>query len=335
MAALVAFTPRPPEIWCTEALPSAQQFEAWREVIVDAHLAWDIPRIACERFPAYMHQHRVDGMRLTDCTSAAPVGGRRRRAQIAHDDQAYLTVVLVARGSEALRFGADESHELLLRQGMFTLWDSTRPLAFMTGDNLRQISLLVPEARLLRRVPRVRDLVGRPIDGRQGMGGLFVDHILSLVERFPELPATNRRSVLDATLDLLGLCLGAQPALPAPRLRQLTLEQVIRHIDAHLTDPALGVHSIAQAFRMGERNLHKLFEATDSTVSAYVRERRLEMCRRDLESSTLAQRQVAEIAGHWGFEDPSQFSKLFRAVYGLAPREFRARALLHQGTGAP
>lgn len=77
----------------------------------------------------------------------------------------------------------------------------------------------------------------------------------------------------------------------------------MRHIDAHLTEASLDVHSIAQAFRMGERNLHKLFEATDSTVSAYVRERRPAMCRRDLESSTLARRQITEIAGHWGFED--------------------------------
>ena len=43
------------ERWSTTHLPPAAQFAAWREVIVDAHLAWDIPGIDCQAFPAYMH----------------------------------------------------------------------------------------------------------------------------------------------------------------------------------------------------------------------------------------------------------------------------------------
>jgi len=312
-----------PEVWTTDALPPSRQFDAWREVIVDAHLSWDIPKIACERFPAYMHQHRVDGLRLTDCTASARVSGTRTHAQIAHDSDAYLTVVMVAQGSETLRFGDDR--ELRLTEGMFTLWDSTRPMAFMTSDNLRQMSLLVPEAQLLRRVPRVRDLAGRPMDGRHGIGGLFTDHFRVLLSRFGELPASNRHTVLETTLDLLALCLGDQPALPAPRLRHLVLEQLKSHIEAHLTDPSLGVAALARRFRMTERNVHKLFEHTGTTVCAHIRARRLAMCRRDLEGATLAARQIGEIAAHWGFADASHFSKVFRAAYGLSPKEIRAQ----------
>ena len=312
-----------PEVWTTDALPPSRQFDAWREVIVDAHLSWDIPKIACERFPAYMHQHRVDGLRLTDCTASARVSGTRTHAQIAHDSDAYLTVVMVAQGSETLRFGDDR--ELRLTEGMFTLWDSTRPMAFMTSDNLRQMSLLVPEAQLLRRVPRVRDLAGRPIEGRHGIGGMFTDHFRVLLSRLGELPASNRHTVLEATLDLLALCLSDQPALPAPRLRQLVLEQVKSHIEVHLTDPSLGVATLARRFRMTERNMHKLFEHTGTTVGAHIRARRLAMCRRDLEGTTLAARQIGEIAAHWGFADASHFSKVFRAAYGLSPKDVRAQ----------
>jgi AraC-like DNA-binding protein len=320
-------SPPPPaelsDIWTSQTLPPQHQFDAWREVIVDAHLSWDIPRIACERFPAYMRQHRVDGLRLTDCSAPTRVSGTRARAQIAHDDEAYLAIVMIAQGTETLHFGADE---LRLDEGMFTLWDSSRPMAFMTGEGLRQMSVLVPEAQLLRRIPRARDLVGRPMDGRQGIGGLFADHLHALLRRLGELPAASRRGALDTTLDLLTLCLGAQPSLPAPRLRRVLLEQVQRHIEARLADPSLGVGSVAGAFGMTERNLHKLFEDTGETVSTYIRARRLTKCRRDLESSTLAARQIGEIAGHWGFADASHFSKVFRAAYGSSPTEYRARA---------
>ncbi|MEO8806094.1 MAG: helix-turn-helix domain-containing protein [Burkholderiaceae bacterium] len=334
--ALQAPGPVPSAYWSTEPLPAARQFVAWREVINDAHLGWDIPQIACERFPAYMRQHRIGAMRLTDCTASARVTGQRSRQHIAHDDDAYLNLVMIAEGHETLRFGHDGDREVTLGAGMFTLWDSTRPMAFATDAHLRQLSLIVPEGELLRRVPRVRDLIGVPMDGRSGVGGLFVDHFSALVQRFSDLPLPARHTVLDATLDLLGLCLGEQPALPAPRLRQLLRSEVQRHIEAHLTDPELGVASLARHFRMTERNVHRLFEATDTTVSVHIRQRRLAMCRRDLEGSTLAERQITEIAGHWGFDDPSQFSKLFRAAYGMSARECRARAQLqrHQSTVA-
>jgi AraC-like DNA-binding protein len=313
-----------PDVWTTHALPPGCQFDAWREVIVDAHLSWDIPKIACERFPAHMHQHRIGGLRLTDCTASARVTGTRARAQIARDDESYLTVVMIAEGSETLRFG--DERELCLTEGMFTLWDSTRPMAFMTGESLRQVSLLVPEAQLLRRMPRVRELVGRPMDGKRGVGGLFIDHFRALMQRLGELPAAARHDVLDTSLDLLTLCLSGQPTLPPPRLRRLLLEQVQRHVETRLTDPLLDVSSLARAFGMTERNLHKLFEDTGVTVSAHIRTRRLAMCRRDLEGTTLAARQIGEIASHWGFADASRFGKVFRAAFGLTPKEFRVRA---------
>jgi AraC-like DNA-binding protein len=313
--------PSVPETWTTDGLPPWRQFDAWREVIVDAHLSWDIPKIACDRFPAFMRQHRLGGVRLTDCTSAATVSGTRGRQQIARDDSAWLTVVMVAQGTETLRFGGDR--ELQLGAGMFTLWDSTQPMAFQTSDDLRQMSMLVPEAELLRRLPRVRDLVGRPMDGRQGAGALFVEHFQLLMRRFGELPAAGRQVALGGALDLLGLCLGEQPA---PGLRQLVREQLQRHIEQHLAEPSLGVAMLARRFRMSERNVHKLFEGTGETVSGCIRDRRLAMCRRDLEAPAMAARPIAEIARHWGFADPSHFSKVFRAAYGVSARELRAKA---------
>lgn len=322
------------EHWSTSTLPPAAQFEAWREVIVDAHLAWDIPGIRCERFPAYMHQHRVGAMRVTDCSASAPVRGSRASRQIAQDDAAYLNVVLIADGEETLRFGPREADSITLQAGMFTLWDSTRPMGFATGEQLRQVSLIVPEDALLRRVPQVRKLIGRPMEGRSGAGGLFVDHLSALVQRLPGITPSARPAVLDGALDLLALCLGEQPALPPPSLRQALLSQVRRHIETHLTDPDLGVALLARHFQMTERNLHKLFEGSGETVCGHIRARRLSMCRRDLESPLLAARQVTEIAGHWGFDDPSQFSKCFRATFGMSASECRARARAHQNTGA-
>ena len=59
-------------------------------------------------------------------------------------------------------------------------------------------------------------------------------------------------------------------------------------LDAHLADPSLTPGRIAGANFISVRSLHRLFEAEGVTVSAWVRDRRLEACRRDLTDPTQA-----------------------------------------------
>lgn len=308
--------------WTSAALPEAEQFEAWRSVIVEAHLPWDIPRIRCERFPAFMKQFRQDGVRITNCSSPQVVSGVRTRSIIAREDEAFLNVVYIAEGAETLRFG---DTELALKAGMFTLWDSTRPMHFMTQPGLRQMTLMVPADRLRRRIPRVEDLVGTPMDGRSGLGGLFIEHLGALERRIGELPAHHSRAIIDGTLDLLALSLGSQNPAHDHSLRAVLLKRVKHHIDAHLTDPALSVSGIARAHRITERYLHKLFEDTDTTVAQWIRRLRLERCWRDLACEAMAKRHITEVAYHWGFSDSSHFSRLFKQEFGLSPRAYRER----------
>ncbi|MBA4266136.1 MAG: hypothetical protein C0453_13725 [Comamonadaceae bacterium] len=321
-------TPAGTSHWTTADLPDADQFEAWRSVIVDAHLPWDIPKISCERFPAFMKQFRQDGVRLTNCSSPDIVSGSRTRRLISHEHEAFLNVVYIAEGRETLRFG---NTELALGAGMFTLWDSTRPMDFVTHAGLRQMTLMIPADQLRRRIPRVEDLVGSPMDGRSGLGGMFIDHLCALDRRIGELPAHHSRAIIEGTLDLLALCLGSQNPAHDHSLRAVLLDRIKQHIDRHLTDPMLTVSSIAQAHRITERYLHKLFESTDTTVAHWIRRLRLERCRRDIASEAMARRHITEIAYHWGFSDSSHFSRLFKQAFGLSPRAFRERARLDAG----
>ncbi|MEU5261475.1 helix-turn-helix domain-containing protein [Amycolatopsis sp. NPDC021455] len=49
--------------------------------------------------------------------------------------------------------------------------------------------------------------------------------------------------------------------------------------------------------------------------------------RAQLADPALARRPVASLAAEWGIAEASHFSKLFRAEFGVSPREFRAAAL--------
>jgi AraC-like DNA-binding protein len=77
---------------------------------------------------------------------------------------------------------------------------------------------------------------------------------------------------------------------------------------------------------MSLRSLHQLFHGEGLTVAGWIRQRRLERCRRDLADPALASRPVAAIAATWGYPNPADFSRAFRAVHGMPPAEYRRSA---------
>lgn len=112
-------------------------------------------------------------------------------------------------------------------------------------------------------------------------------------------------------------------------LKSRRRQDVSDHIERHLSEPDLGVASIARALGCSRRTLHKLFEGEPHTVSRMIWERRLERCRSELVDPAMAARSITEIAHFWGFSDSQHFSRAFKSRFGSTPRECRNISLLH------
>lgn len=101
------------------------------------------------------------------------------------------------------------------------------------------------------------------------------------------------------------------------------LARALACIDDRLAAPDLSPPVIAALLHVSVRSLHNAFAAAGVTVSASIRIRRLERCRRDLCDPALRHLGVAEIAARWGMVSPSRFSTLFHEAYGVAPSDLR------------
>jgi AraC-like DNA-binding protein len=99
-------------------------------------------------------------------------------------------------------------------------------------------------------------------------------------------------------------------------------------IEQHLGEADLSPGIVAAAHHVSVRYLHRLFEAQDTTVAAWIRRRRLERCRRDLADPAFGAVPVSAVAARWGIADPAHFSRLFRRAYGLPPAEYRRNCLI-------
>ncbi|MBB5781087.1 helix-turn-helix domain-containing protein [Nonomuraea jabiensis] len=185
-------------------------------------------------------------------------------------------------------------------------------------------SLLPLPARDLRRLSAVR------IPGTQAIGALSSQFLLQLARHMPDLSPSETSRLSTLTLDVLTLVLAnaldAESGVPPHTRRRALTAQIHAFIQNHLGDPHLTPDAIAAAHHISLRYLHKLFQQEGHTVAGWIRERRLEQCRRDLADPRLATRPINAIAARWGFTSHAHFSQAFRSAYGLPPRQFREQS---------
>lgn len=148
------------------------------------------------------------------------------------------------------------------------------------------------------------------------------------------IPATAAR-LSTVLLDLIATALTERLGRSgsAPESQRTLLFRVHTFIEQHLPDADLTPRTIAAVHHISLRNLHRLFAAEQTTVGGWIRQRRLERCRKDLADPGLGSRPVSAIAARWGLADSAYFSRLFRSTYGMPPSDYRRACFDPVATG--
>ncbi|WP_157124030.1 helix-turn-helix domain-containing protein, partial [Nocardia mexicana] len=91
--------------------------------------------------------------------------------------------------------------------------------------------------------------------------------------------------------------------------------------EGRLADPALSPALLARELNVSLRTLQRSFTAVGETITAYIRQRRLEEAR--LELTTSPRRvSISELAARWQFSDSSHFVRSFKKAYGRTPADY-------------
>jgi AraC-like DNA-binding protein len=192
--------------------------------------------------------------------------------------------------------------------------------------------------RALLPYDNIERLIAMPLPGHAGIGALLTEFLVRLTADAGHYrPSDGPRLgtvLLDLVTAFLAHRLDADAALPPERRQRVLMLRIQAFIYRHLADPELSPSAIAAAHNISTRMLHRLFQTQGSTVSGWIRARRLDRCRRDLVDPMHGHRPIHVIAARWGFTDAAHFSRAFRAAYGLSPREYRG---LHRraASGSP
>jgi AraC family transcriptional activator of tynA and feaB len=141
------------------------------------------------------------------------------------------------------------------------------------------------------------------------------------------LDDTDRSSMLQTTINLsiaaLRAIAGSKSYMEAQSSRNL-LAAALRFIEANLSDQSLGPTRLATALGCSRATIYRAFSENELTVAGVIRETRLKRAREMIEALP-QQVTISDIAMRCGFFDASNFSRSFRARFGISPTDIRRR----------
>jgi AraC-like DNA-binding protein len=316
-----------PDVARTLDLPSGQRFEYWKQVLSQTFVPLEVstPSGGAD-FRGRLRGCELGSLRFIEVSAEAHTARRTARLVKAAPAGCYK-IGLQLRGSSVL---IQDGREATLTPGDFTLYDTDRPYTLAFSDPHRMLVLVFPRDMLGLPQPRLARLTATRLPGEAGgmatLIGPFLAQVAGVLDDDSRAPWAGVR-LAGNVLDLLGTVLSERldcaPASPDAAHRALML-QITAFIEEHLGEADLSPAQIAAAHHISLRQLHKLFHANGTTVAGWIRQRRLEHCGHDLRDPRWAARPVAAVGARWGYPDPAHFSRLFKAGFGLSPRDYRA-----------
>ncbi|MFJ5779008.1 AraC family transcriptional regulator [Streptomyces sp. NPDC093094] len=313
----------------SEDMPAEERFERWRELL-DGTRSSEITRTDASEFRARCRLSELGAVTVLQ-VACTPTRYRRSERMVRRADPERYHLSLCLDGEMALDHTGSTG---IFRGGDLHLVDSSHPydLQLEAGPGSRLVTGVgvdFPKALLPLPAHRVHEAVGRGLSGREGLGALLAEFLVGLEHQSERLRPADAPRLGTVVLDLLSAWLAqvleTESALSPEAHGTVMAERVLAFIRQNLHDPELTPPVIADAHHISLSYLHRIFQQQmpGQTVSAWIRARRLEGARRDLADSSLRGVPIHAVAARWGLPAASGFTRVFRAAYGLSPREFR------------
>lgn len=212
-------------------------------------------------------------------------------------------------------------------RGDFSITDASRPYRREYLEDRNRVLVMQFPQQMLTLPPRaLARVLGTSFSGGAGLAAIVSRFLDGVADNLSALQDPLGLTMIDSVIDSVSTLITGRTAVGTEAGDSAwQLLEIRDYIMEHLGDPELSPERVAKANFISLRQLHALFAKSGSTVAAWIRDRRLEMCRRELADPRSANRTVREISDRWGFSNQTYFAKVFRATYGYSPTAARRR----------
>lgn len=313
----------------TALLAKRDQLDFWRDALARAAVPLEVrTRLSASSppgsFAASMDATTLGDVRFLATRSDNSYEVLRTPRLIAASTAEAFTLFLHLAGTTRTTLG---EHHDVHRPGSVMLMDSGQPNELILPDNHEALTVHFPLSALHVPRDRLRSLCMTELTTDSGVGLLLRPFLLQVARQLhqdetPALPDRLADTVVQLVESFVWERLGTTTGgggTPA----QVLLFQIRRDIDNRLGWDDLNPTQLAERHHISLRYLHKLFADADTTVAAWIKERRLQRANRDLRDRSLDHLPVSVIAAGVGLPNPAQFSRLFKARFGMTPSDYR------------
>ncbi|MDO8290486.1 MAG: acetamidase/formamidase family protein [Parvibaculum sp.] len=307
----------------TESYPKPDRYEAWQEALERLALK---PTGHSTNDGAYGVLSAViaqSGMSFTRLTSTPQdLSAIQEINKEAGKDGVWVTSLLEGR----VTFH-DAGHDIKASAGDIVYGAVGSDTTFTLETNCRMVIVYIPRSAFRPRLMAPLPTKVIHLSGRAGIGHVLAGFLASVSEALEDLSVDQLRPIEMALPEFLMAGIFKQADTRAlggaAGVRAALLHRVCQTVEAQLGDPDLSLTQIAESHGISPRYVQKLFENVGQSFTRYIRYRRLERCRYDLESPIHNQLSISDICFRWGFNDAAHFSRAFRDQYNISPREYR------------
>lgn len=281
------------------------------------------PNTSADAFRVDLSTANVGDIRLFNMKTPAH-RVEKLSSMIDDNERPYCKLSLQIKGDVIMK---QDGRECTIRPGELGLYVTHRPYELEFPDDQESMIVLFPQEFVQLPGRMIREITAMPITASEGLGRVAIPLFEQLALNFEVLTGPHAGPLLRSSLDMLVTAISADMDEKADAPDFTLLDSINKYIDHNLGDPALGPRSIAEAMFVSVRHVHSQFAESDTTVSAYIRQRRLEHIRRDIANPLHHAVSIQQIGARYGMPDASQLSRAFKAEYKESPSAFRKQAL--------
>lgn len=300
----------------------ARNISQFRSSVSESFVPLQVTSPLADSFRGMIKSASIDEVHVTDVRATEHVVERTPEL-IGRADRSYFKLSLMLSGTGLL---IQDDREAVLQPGDLAVYDTNRPYSLVFGADFRTMVVMFPKHLVALPPDMMAQLTAVRISGHEGLGAMIVPYLTQLAGNLEQLSGATGARLTQSAMDLVTTLFTHELDLDTTSNdpHRALMQRIHAHIDRNLASADLSPTSIAAAHFISTRHLHGLFQEQGTSVSTWIRIRRLERCRRDLVNPLFADRPVSAIAARWGFVDAAHFSRTFKAAYEVSPSEFRA-----------
>ncbi|GAA1364369.1 helix-turn-helix domain-containing protein [Arthrobacter rhombi] len=299
----------------TRHLPTTNRLEQWEHHNAKALISLDIRTLDEAPLEATEVNLYFPALRFARVKGSAQVV--ERSANFIRHNPTDVVAIFFALEGEA--FFYHRGGNANLKPGQAIMYDADLPFMRGFSQGLQELVLTIPRddfkelsgGKQLTK-PQIFDF------NRLGATNQPANALAKLIMATIGNPDINVDRVEQSAMDLLRLLISGEN----PDAGTGHLAVAMSYIDRQLRDPQLSAGEIAAAVGISERQLSRVFAQDGTSLSHFVRDRRLQLARKILiDPGTPIS--MGRLAAELGFASQSYFARVFKEHFGVTPLQLR------------